>query len=73
MLRKKLDDAHKILKVLADFFPESDIAFDSLGEVYMRLKDNKLAIQGFEKVLELNPENQNAKQRLAELKDKSIL
>jgi len=68
MLADQLDDALAIFLVLAELFPESDVAFDSLGEVYMRLGDNEAAIASFEKALELNPENGNAAEKLRELK-----
>ena len=64
----QLDDALAIFLVLAELFPESDVAFDSLGEVYQRLGDNAAAIASFEKALELNPENGNAAEKLRELK-----
>ncbi len=68
MLDKKLDDALEIFLVLADLFPESDIAFDSLGEVYMRKENTEMAIASFEKALELNPDNRNASAKLETLK-----
>jgi glyoxylase-like metal-dependent hydrolase (beta-lactamase superfamily II) len=68
MLADELDDARAMFLVLAELFPESDVAFDSLGEVYMRLGDNEAAIASFEKALELNPENGNAAEKLRELK-----
>jgi glyoxylase-like metal-dependent hydrolase (beta-lactamase superfamily II) len=68
MLADELDDALAMFLVLAELFPESDIAFDSLGEVYIRLGNNDAAITSFEKALELNPENGNAAEKLSELK-----
>lgn len=70
MLQKKHEDALEIFLVLAEYFPEAENSFDSLGEVYIRLKKPELAMAAFEKVLELNPKNYNAKNRLAELKKK---
>ncbi|MFC1530242.1 MBL fold metallo-hydrolase [Gemmatimonadota bacterium] len=68
MLDEKLDEALKIFLVFAELWPESDISWDSLGEVYLRLEQKEKAIEAFEKSLELNPENRNAIQRLAQLK-----
>ncbi len=68
MLDEKLDEALKIFLAFAELWPESDISWDSLGEVYLRLEQKEKAIEAFEKSLNLNPENNNAIQRLAQLK-----
>ncbi len=70
MLDKKLDEALAIFVVLAELFPDSYLAYDSLGEVYMRKGDREKAIQNFEKSLELNPDNRNAAQQLKALQKK---
>jgi len=70
MLDKKLDEALAIFVVLAELFPDSYLAYDSLGEVFLRKGDKEKAIQHFEKSLELNPDNQNAAQQLESLKKK---
>jgi glyoxylase-like metal-dependent hydrolase (beta-lactamase superfamily II) len=70
MLNEKLDEAAAIFVVLAELFPDSYLAFDSLGEVYKRMGDNEKAIQNFEKSLELNPDNRNAAQQLKSLREK---
>ncbi|RAR48407.1 serine hydrolase [Flavobacterium lacus] len=49
-------------------FPKSANAFDSLGEAYMNKGDKILAIKHYEKSLELNPNNGNAKNMLLELR-----
>ncbi|MDQ2179194.1 serine hydrolase [Marinifilum sp. D714] len=48
-------------------FPESYDAYDSLGEAYMKDGQIKMAIENYRKSLELNPGNQNAKEKLTEL------
>lgn len=68
MLDDDLDDALKIFLTLAELFPEADVAFDSLGEVYVRLEKKDEAIKSFEAALRLNPDNQNSARRLQELK-----
>jgi glyoxylase-like metal-dependent hydrolase (beta-lactamase superfamily II) len=70
MLDGKVDEALDIFKVLAELFPDSDIAFDSLGEVYMRKENTEMAITSFKKSLELNPENRNAQAKLKALQIK---
>jgi tetratricopeptide (TPR) repeat protein len=49
-------------------FPKSANAFDGLGEAYMNKGDKILAIKHYEKSLELNPNNGNAKNMLLELR-----
>ena len=53
------------LEVLS--FPESYDAYDSLGEAYMKDGQTKKAIENYQRSLELNSENQNAKDKLTEL------
>ena len=54
------------LNVLA--YPESANTYDSLGEAYMVNGDKELAIQNYNRSLELNPDNQNAVEMLKKLK-----
>ena len=63
-----MDDALAIFTVLADLFPENDMAFDSLGEAYLRKGDKEHAKASFQRAVELNPENSNASAKLASLK-----
>jgi tetratricopeptide (TPR) repeat protein len=50
-------------------YPESANLWDSLAEGYLYVGDNKKATLYFEKSLELNPQNQNAVNRLNKLKE----
>ncbi len=68
MLDNKLSDALELFTQLAGLFPESYIAFDSLGEVYLRMDQKDKARDNFKKSLALNPENDNAKRQLEQLK-----
>ena len=43
-------------------------AYDSLGEMYVRAGNKPLAIQNYEKSLELNPQNQGGRDMLKQLK-----
>ncbi|UCE19383.1 MAG: alpha/beta fold hydrolase [Gemmatimonadota bacterium] len=54
------------LNVLA--YPESANTYDSLGEAYMVDGDKELAIQNYNKSLELDPNNKNAIEKLKQLK-----
>ncbi len=43
--------------------------YDSLGEAYMKTGQKELAIQNYEKSLQLDPKNQNAVDMLKKLKE----
>ncbi|WP_053002240.1 prolyl oligopeptidase family serine peptidase [Kordia jejudonensis] len=49
-------------------YPKSGNLYDSLAEVYLYAKDTKNAILNFEKSLALDPQNQNAINRLRQLR-----
>lgn len=68
--KEKVGEALKIFLVLSEFFPEEPNAFDSLGEAYLLLDDKTNAIKNYEKSLKLNSKNNNAIQRLKQLKEK---
>jgi len=51
-------------------YPESGNVYDSLGEAYMKAGQKELAIQNYEKSLQLDPKNQNAVEMLKRLKEK---
>ncbi len=59
-----------IFKLNVEQFPKSYNVYDSLGEGYMLAGDKKNAIKNYEKSLKLNPNNDNAKKMLEELKAK---
>ena len=69
MRKKQYRDALKIFKLNAEAYPESFNVYDSLGEAYMENGDKELAIENYEKSLELNPDNENGKKRLEKLKN----
>ncbi len=54
-----------MLEVLS--FPESYDAYDSLGEAYLKDGQTREAIKNYQKSLEINPENLNAKEKLKTL------
>jgi CubicO group peptidase (beta-lactamase class C family) len=65
--RKNYDKAIDLFIMNTFAFPKSANGFDSLGEAYMNKGDKILAIKNYEKSLELNPNNGNAKDMLLEL------
>jgi CubicO group peptidase (beta-lactamase class C family) len=50
-------------------YPQSGNVYDSLGEAYMKVGQKELAIQNYEKSLQLDPKNQNAVEMLKRLKE----
>ena len=50
--------------------PNSFNVFDSLGEAYALAGNKKLAIENYEKSMQLNPKNTNGEEALAKLKAK---
>ncbi|MBN1272299.1 MAG: MBL fold metallo-hydrolase [Candidatus Aminicenantes bacterium] len=70
MLDGKLDEAAVFFETLAELFPDKSMAYDSLGEVYKRKGNIKLALKNFKKSLELDPENRNAKMQIDQLEKK---
>ncbi|NUM80078.1 serine hydrolase [bacterium] len=65
---KKYDEAIAVFIMNVFAYPESANAYDSLGEAYMNKGDKTLAIKNYEKSLELDPHNGNAKDMLKELR-----
>jgi tetratricopeptide (TPR) repeat protein len=53
-------------------YPQSGNVYDSLGEAYMKAGQKGLAIQNYEKSLQLDPKNQNAVEMLKKLKDNEV-
>ena len=64
----KTKDAIELFKLNVVAYPESANTYDSLGEAYMVNGDKELAIQNYNKSLELDPDNQNAAEKLKQLK-----
>lgn len=66
----KMREAIEIFKLNVEMFPNSANVYDSMGEAYMKNGDNALAIQNYKKVLEMNPESENAREMLKILEKK---
>ncbi len=62
-----LEAALEIFKLNVELYPESANVYDSLGEAYLKIGDKKNAARNYEKSLELNPQNSNAKEVLKRL------
>jgi len=66
---EKLKDAIEFLKLGITIYPESPSAYQALGIGYHMDRQKALAVQNFEKVLELDPSNNYAKEMLLNLKN----
>lgn len=64
----RMYEAIEVFKLNVKLFPDSWNVYDSLGEAYMAVSNNELAIQNYEKSLELNPENTYGKEMLTKLR-----
>lgn len=64
-----MDGAIKIFKMNAEAFPESANVWDSLAEAYMKSGDMMQAEKFYQKSLELDPLNQNAKDMLKKISE----
>lgn len=71
MRLSKFNEALEIMKLDIKEYPESSNAFDTMGEVYLRLGNYDKAINSYEKSLALNPKNTNAKDYLKNIREKN--
>lgn len=65
----KFQEAIEIFKLNVETYPNSFNVYDSLGEAYMKNGDKELAIQNYQKSLQLNPQNKNGKDMLKKLEE----
>ena len=69
LLREGLvEEAIRIFQLNVEAYPDSWNVHDSLGEAYMAAGQTGLAIQSYEKTLEINPDNDNAISMLEKLR-----
>lgn len=67
MTLDSLQGALKIFKLNTELYPKGYNTFDSYGECLLKLGQKEEAIKAYKKSLELNPDNDNAKEVLAGL------
>jgi tetratricopeptide (TPR) repeat protein len=68
-LRKEsFSDAAKVFDLAATDYPTSSKAFYKLGASYMYAGNKELAIENFEKSLQIDPQNKKAEEKLKNLK-----
>jgi len=68
--KEQIEDAIKIFKLMVSEFPNSSNAYDSFGEAYYLNGNMDLALQNYEKSLELEPNNSNAVAMIKKIKEK---
>jgi len=70
VFKKKFQEGISILSLATQLFPNSANAFDSLAEGYLEVGNDQLAIVNFNQSLKLDPQNQNAIDKLKIVKRK---
>jgi cyclase len=68
MYRAMYEESEKIFQLNIELFPESSNVYDSLGELYMNTAKKALAIEYYERSLQLNPDNTNAEIMIEKIK-----
>ena len=68
LMQKKVDEAIKVFERNVQEYPSASNPYDSLGEAYMTAGKKDLAIQNYQKSVELNPNNKNGVEMLKKLK-----
>jgi len=63
----KEGDSIEVFKKNVGLYPQSGNVYDSLGEAYAKTGQKDLAIQNYEKSLQLDPKNNNAVEQLKKL------
>ncbi|NNF26073.1 MAG: tetratricopeptide repeat protein, partial [Gemmatimonadetes bacterium] len=63
-----LQAARRVFELNAESYPQSWNVYDSLGEALKALGETEESIAMYEKSLEINPGNQNARAMLSELR-----
>lgn len=70
LLAGDTEDSLPVFKLEVQDYPKYWNAYDSLGEAYMRAGKKDLAIENYEKSIELNPKNQNGIDYLKKLRER---
>jgi cytochrome c-type biogenesis protein CcmH/NrfG len=56
-----------VFKLNTELYPDKANVFDSLGEYYFKTGKRSLAKENYLKVLQMEPDNKNAKKMIAQL------
>ncbi len=68
MNKGMLKESVEVLKLNVELHPNSANVYDSLGEAYMKIGKSKLALKNYQKSLELNSKNENARLMIQRIK-----
>ncbi len=68
----KEQDAVEVFKKNVQEYPQSSNVYDSLAEAYAKVGQKDLAIQNYEKSLQLDPKNNNALEQLKKLRSDTM-
>jgi predicted negative regulator of RcsB-dependent stress response len=63
----ELDMALDVFKLNAELFPDVPNVYDSLGEAFLKKGDKENAKKNYQKVVDMQPGNQNAKRMLEQI------
>jgi serine-type D-Ala-D-Ala carboxypeptidase/endopeptidase len=66
---KKIADATKIYRLNIKEYPKSTTAFESLAEMYRQIGNKQPAIENYQKLVELDPDDEHAVWMLKKLKE----
>jgi predicted alpha/beta superfamily hydrolase len=69
-MESEIDKAIEFFQLNIDMYPNSYNVYDSMGEAWMNKGDSKKAIAYYERSLQLNPNNQSAKDNIKKMKEK---
>ena len=64
----KLKEAIAVFKLIADVFPNSANAYDSLGEAYLKNGNRELSLFNYSKSFAMDPDNFNAEDQIEQIK-----
>jgi CubicO group peptidase (beta-lactamase class C family) len=65
---ERVDEAIEIFTLNVEEYPDASNPYDSLGEAYMVAGELELAIENYERSIELNPDNTNGKAMLERIR-----
>ena len=65
--KDRVSDAITVFKLKAEEYPESANVYDSLGEAYAKAGNKQLAMENYQRALELDPNDQSAVDHIKEL------
>jgi len=70
LLKERRDEAFAIFKLNIEMYPQSARAYDSLGEAYLKYGLKSLALDAFEKALQIDPHNAAAESEILRMQSK---